>query len=278
MGQRMVMYRLVLGTGLVFLLLTATGCPPAAGPMRFEPISMRQAVRIVNDNTARIGGTLQASGSVDGYFTSDGRQQRYHVDAVLFYLSPCYLRFDLKKFGDRQVLFGSNDADYWCYLKEDDAYYCGRHDAPEELPPDIPVRPDQIGDALGLSLVRGLDEAASHTRMVQRVVDDYQQILFLVHDARGRLILEKEYWLDRYSPQLVRRVVFRDGYGALEMESRLDEYGPLEPGGPLLPRAMIADWPKSQTRMRFRIDRWTLVDQVTPSSIQFATPRECTEP
>lgn len=268
----------VLGTTAGLLLLTTTGCPPGPGPMRFAPISMRQAVRIVNDNTARIGGTLRASGSVDGYFTNEGRQHRYHVDAVLFYLSPCYLRFDLKKFGDRQVLFGSNDIDYWCYLKEDDTYYCGRHDAPEELPPDIPVRPDQIGDALGLGLVTDVDEATGHTRMVQRVVDDYQQILFLVHDARERLVLEKEYWLDRYSPQLVRRVVFRDGRGVLEMESRLDEYRPLDAGGPLLPRVMIADWPKSQAHMRFRIDKWTVVDQVKPDSIQFATPGECTGP
>ena len=265
---------LPVGTISTLLILGVTGCPAPQKIDPFEPIPMRQAVRIVNRNAVRITGTLRAAGAVDGYFTTeDERQQNYHVDATLFYLAPGYLRFDFKKFGDRQVLFGSNDTDYWFYTKEDDRYYCGRHAAVDDLPPDIPIRPHQIGDALGLGPIA--EDCGGAGRPVQRVIDEYQQILCFVDDDQGRLLLEKEYWLDRYPPQLVRRVIFRDADGVVEMESRLDRYRSFWPDGPLLPGEMVADWPKTQAQMRFTVDKWSPVDQVKPGSIQFATPAEC---
>lgn len=262
----------------VLLILGVGGCPPPPAIDPFEPIPMREAVRIVNRNADRITGTLRALGSVDGYFTTeDDRRHNYHADATLFYLAPGYLRFDFKKFGDRQVLFGSNETDYWFYTKEDDSYYCGYHGATEDLSPDIPIRPDQIGEALGLGPIEQ-DGAGEEMPPVQRVVDEYQQVLFLFRDQQGELVLEKEYWLDRYPPQLVRRVIFRDADGVVEMESRLNRYRSFWSGGPLLPGEMVAGWPKTQAQMRVTVDKWSPVDQVKPGSIQFATPAECVEP
>ena len=62
------------------------------------------------------------------------------------------------------------------------------------------------------------------------------------------------------------------------VQSQLDDYRPLTLDGPMLPRIMTADWPKARSHIRFRVSRWSLVDQVGPDSIQFATPRECTDP
>lgn len=273
------------------------GCPPHDKGLVPDPISMDDAIRIVNANAGKIGGTLRASGSVDGKFTDpDGRSHSYHLDGVLFYLAPVYVRFDLKSFGNRQLLFGSNAELFWYYGKQNDGYHCGHHDVPDDLAAEIPIQPAQIVDALGLTpipvqCVRGEEWAdvaaangpgglkpAERVRCVQRVVGEYQQILFLEHDEEGRVRLEKEYWLDRYQPRLIRGVVFRDSDGEVEMQSRLDKYRPLGPGGPMLPREMAADWPKSKSSMRFRVRRWSLVNQVGPDSIQFATPRECTDP
>src|SRR3972149_5050597 len=85
------------------------------GPSRsLDLIPTRDAAQIVNANAAKIKGTLRASGSVDGYFTTpEGRRRNYHVDGTLFYLAPRYFRFDLKSIGDRQILLGSNDQYYW---------------------------------------------------------------------------------------------------------------------------------------------------------------------
>jgi len=273
------------------------GCPPP--PRRFvpAPIPIDDAIRIANANTGKITGTLRASGSVDGKFTDpDGRSHSYHVNGVLFYLAPTYVRFDLKSFGDRQFLLGSNADLFWYYDKEEDRYHCGWHDESDELAAALPIHPDQLVDALGLTPIpahctraepspNAEAETALHglaptgrAPCVQRVVGEHQQILFLERDEEGRVTLEKEYWLDRYPPRLIRRVVFRDADGVVEMRSQLDQYRPLSSGGPMLPRVMAADWPKSKASIRFRINKWSLVEQIGPESVQFAVPRDCPAP
>ncbi len=283
--------------GLAAVLCLTGGCPPPVAPIRADPLPKHRAAEIVNRNISRIQGTLRATGAVDGIYTlKDGRQRRYHVDATLFHLAPRYFRFDLKKFNERQFLLGSNDQYYWVYSREDDSYFCGRHGVQEDLPPGMPAHPDKILDALGLTLipcgtgfqpvegtghkpVPHYDETptAVSVQLVQRVVDDSQQLLFLVYDETGALVIEKEYWLDRLPPQLVRSVVFRDGEGVVEMQSELGDYKALSPGGPLLPHVMEATWPRAGASMRFRVGRWTLVTQVGPEGIQFKAPQDCTD-
>lgn len=267
-------------TRCVFLFgavaVVLTGCHPRPRQFPLEPIAMREAIQIVNDNTGKVAGTLRASGFVDGRFVlPDGRKGSYHLDGILFHLAPIYVRFDLKSLGDRKFLFGSNTEHYWYYDKEADAYHCGRHGVDDELSSDIPIPPEQIVDALGLTPIAIEVSVIGQARPVQRVVGEYQQILFIVHDDQNHVRLQKEYWLDRYPPRLVRRVVFRDADGVVEMESKLDNYRRVTPGGPSLPYEMAAAWPKTGARMRFRIRKWQLVEGVGPESIQFAAPREC---
>lgn len=264
---------------LVTMATVLGGCRSTRVRIPLDSIPMADAVRIINGNIAKITGTLKASGSVDGYFTlSDGRRRSYHLDGILFYLAPSYVRFDLKVFGDRQFLFGSNTEYYWYYNKEEDAYHCGRRDEADDFAPDIPIRPDQMVDALGLTPISPERSSPVHPQRVQRIVRDYQQILFLLYDDQGDVALEKEYWFDRYAPRLVRRVIFRNADGVVTMESTLDDYRPLAKGGPLLPRTMTTVWASSDARMRFHVAKWALVEGVGPDSVQFAPPRECDGP
>ncbi len=240
---------------------------------------MQQAIGIVNENVQKVSGTLRGSGSVDGRSRlPDGRSAGYHLDATLFFLAPKHVRFDLKSFGDRKFLLGSNSEHYWAYDKQTEEYHCGRHGDEGALPPEIPIAPEQIVDALGLTPIPTISSPTAQVQRVQRVVDDYQQILFLERDQDGNLLLQKEYWLDRFWPRLVRRVIFRDADGVLEMESTLDGYKPLTRGGPSLPHVMTAEWPKAGAHMRFRVSKWRFEPSVAPQSIQFATPKDCTLP
>jgi hypothetical protein len=253
-----------------------TGCRSTPQPFPLEPIPMRSAVRIVNDNTARIAGTLRATGFVDGRSTlPDGRSVSYHLDGVLFFLAPRYVRFDLKSFGSRKFLLGSNAEYYWVFDGEANEYRCGRHGEERDLSSEIPIPPDRIVDALGLTPIRLDDRAPDHHRLVQRVVEDFQQILFLERSENKDTRLGKEYWLDRYRPRLVRRVIFRDAGGVVELESSLDEYKAISPGGPMLPYEITMRWPGESSHVRFRVGRWELVESVVPESIQYSTPREC---
>jgi hypothetical protein len=270
------------GVVLIVGVPFAGGCQARRAflPPALPPVPLAVAAGIIDANIARATDTLRAVGTVDGYFTMDGRRRHYSVDAVLFFLRPNHIRFDLKKLGDRQFLFGSNTEMYWFYDKQSDEYYCGGHDEPQDYPADMPIHPDQIADALALRPI-GLDPKyemkmdGAGRAIAQRVVDDYQQILFVVPGSGGRAVPEKEYWLDRRPPQVVRRVLFRDAEGLIELESRLDEYKSVESDGPMLPHVMLANWPEHGARMRFRVSRWTQVPQVSPGGPQFATPREC---
>ena len=256
----------------LLLLATLGGC---LGPRRdlgpvLPPLPYQAAVDVVNQNLSAIHGTLRASGSVDGFFRNDrGRPVSYSVNGVLFYHEPIFLRFDLKKLGDRQLMFGSNATHYWVYTREGDRYVCGRQDDPQGVPADMAIRPDQIPAALGLSPIAAAGGAARHEH---RVLGGAQQILFLAHDGRG---VEQEYWLDRRAPRLVRRVVFRNPAGAVMMVSELSDYRRLGEGGPFLPYLMVAHWPQENARMEFDVGKWEIVPQVQPDSPQFALPVEC---
>lgn len=263
------------GVFLALVAIVVCGCQATPARRPLDPIPMPDAVGIVNANIARIPGTLRAAGSVDGRLTApDGRSGSYHLDAILFYLAPRNVRFVLKSFGTQKLLLGSNDEYYWYYDDEAKKFHCGRHGEDWDVP-DILIPPEQIVDAMGLTFIPLTRSAESLRPQVQRIVDEYQQILFLERNEQGEIRLQKEYWLDRYAPRLIRRVVFRDPVGVVEMESTLDEYRPLAPGGPLLPHVMEARWPKRDSHMRFRVARWKAFPEIGPGAIQFAAPPEC---
>lgn len=258
---------------LIAVVMLSGGCPPAPTRPRFDPVPVDRAIAIVNNNAEMVQDTLRAVGSVDGRFTTeDGSHRSYHVQGVLFYHEPVFLRFDLKKLGSRQFLFGSNDQRFWVYSGGDDEYFCGRHGVADNWPVDLPMRPDQLVGAVGLGSVPTADRFGTP---VQRVVEDYQQILFLAEREDGGRYLEREYWVDRHAPRLLRRVIFRDGEGNVEMETQLDDYRFLGGSGALLPYEMLARWPKNDAHMRFRVRKWSVVPSIGTHDIQFSTPSAC---
>ncbi len=264
--------------GVLWAMTSVIGCTGTPKPLRpLDPIPMHAAATIVDDNIARIDGTVRASGTVDGYFTKpDGGRMRYSLDGVLFYLAPTYVRFDLKKFGERQILFGSNEELYWFYSKEEGGFRCWDQDDADVAPEEIPIRPDQIVDALGLTPIGGgTDVNRRVERRVQRVEADVQQVLFLEYGPTGDPVITREYWLDRFEPRLVRRVVFRDASGVVTLESFLDDYRAIDDAGPMLPHRMAADWPLNGARMQFHVGRWTVEREVVPGGPQFASPPDC---
>jgi len=247
------------------LVVGCHGGSAPRGPI-LPPLPPNEAVQIVNENAGRIGATLRASGDVDGHMRVEGRKRSFHADGVLFYLAPRYLRFDLKSLGQRRVLFGSNPGQFW-FCNEEDTCQCGTHTSGDEVDTQVPVRPAEIIEALGLAgMADGAPAAAKDS-----IDGQYQKVAL----ASGRFT--KEYWLDRVSPRLIRRIVFRDRAGVVRMESALDDYRQLAGGGPWLPHTMTADWPTTGARLRFRISKWSVASEVGPGGPQFSPPAECRE-
>jgi hypothetical protein len=276
------------------------GCAPRRAMVPPDPIPMDRAIETVNDNSRRISTTLRARGPVTGHFTTpEGDRKSYDLDGYLFYLPPRNLRFNLKSMAGSEFLVGSNSTHYWFVNERESYYYCRPHgesrSGPDEYP--LPVRPDQMIEALGLNRIEpgGIVGPAARTRPdlretgdsstqkpscriveapVHRVVEEYQQLLFVMSDASDRIILEKEYWLDRWPPRLVRRIIFRNAEGIVEMDARLSAYRRLGSDGPMVPRLIEVSWPTEKSALRFRVSRWQTEDRVGPDGPQFTPPHK----
>jgi len=252
------------------------GCLRSEGRVLPDPISQRQAIGIVNANAASLTSTIRATGAVSGHFTTpEGRRRRFDLDGVLFLRQPDCLRFDLKSLTGTEILLGANAEYFWHYNRRDgDSYYCRPRNMLSELSvEEVPIPPERLIEALGLTPISPDVGADAGCSVLQRVVDEYQQMLFILHDG-DTLVLEKEYWLDRYPPRLIRRIVFRDADGVVEMESLLGDYAELYPGGPMVPGSLDARWPEADSRLRFRAGRWKTFDDLGPASPQFTPPHK----
>jgi len=263
---------------LCALALMMVGCPaqPKISLAPAPPRPLFEVASLVNENAHIIKNTLRARGVVDGYFTSPkGQLRNYHVDGTLFYLPPSYLRFDMKKLGSRMLLVGSNETHYWVDSQEDENFFCGKHDQQDDLPKDLPISPSQLIEAIGLTALPYDAGLSSTGSCIQRIVQDYQQVLFIRDGANGTPIIKKEYWIDRRAPYLVRKVIFRDQDGQVEMESSLSKYRRLSENGSWLPHVLEVSWPKAKARLQFHIRQWKQFKTVTPTSPQFVTPEKC---
>lgn len=260
---------------LILAVASIMGCqrPQPTPPSQHETVPAEEAIRLVNTNAAKISGTLRASGTVDGSaIDANGRSRSFHLDGVLFYLAPRNLRFDLKSLGERQLLLGSNDEGYWFFSAEDKQYRCGPDVEDLDLPSEIPVTPDQLIEALGLG---GIPTFYDSIGPFQRIDGDFQQLIFIAALGLEAGNVQKEYWLDRSTPRLIRKVLFRGPDGDIQMNSNLDDYKTGAAEGLLLPHSMTAEWPVEGTILRFRISQWSLHPQIGPDGPQFATPAEC---
>jgi hypothetical protein len=259
------------------LLLLAAGCPPRQPPREpFAALPPRDAAALVNENAAKISGAIRAVGAADGFVLDNGgRARTYHLDGTLIYLSPRCLRFDLKSFGERKLLVGSNPDQFWYFDAQDDRFRCGRHDEPEEFDEPLPVRPAQLIESLGLTPIPDPSFRGAGVGLAQRIQREGQQILFLAEAADGALRVEKEYWLDGYGPRLVRGVIFRDEWGEANVEAFQDDYRRLGPDGPWLPHQVTVVWRRPPARLCFRVQQWTYAEGLTVDSLAFVAPREC---
>ncbi|MBI1826848.1 MAG: hypothetical protein HY287_11380 [Planctomycetes bacterium] len=262
--------------------VSVAGCQQPHGGQQLPPgppLPVDQAIAIVNENAAKIHGTLRAVGNVDGHFRNQhGSRIGYHVDGTLFYLPPQCLRFDLKKLGNRQFLFGSNNESYWVYSNAEDDYYCRNHGTDESLPSGEAIQAAQVIEALGLTPIpvaavseSGKEAPSQASKKDQRITLDMQ----VLRDSGSSRFGVHEYWLDRRPPRLIRRIEIHDNAGRVIMQSTLGDYRPAYIDGPLVPFLIEVRWPADAADLRFQIGKWSTVNEVTNSSPQFATPKEC---
>jgi len=231
---------------------------------------MSQAIGIVESNRQSIPSGLRARGSARGRFRDgQGVRRHYDLEAKLLIRPPHSLRFVMEHVlaGD-ELRVGMNEARWWIWVRrpEEQELEGSRGDGGVYVNGNVPVRAEQLMEALGLN-------ALPETGVVQRVTADYQQLVF-VAVTQGRQIIEKEYWLDRCEPRLIRRIVFRDSEGRTTLSSQLDKYARLGNHGPLLPHLLRLRWPEQDAEMVFDIHRWWEDASLTPDHPGFVAPSD----
>ncbi|MCK4660474.1 MAG: hypothetical protein KAV82_13210 [Phycisphaerae bacterium] len=259
---------------LTGLLMLAAGCPPPPTMMPLEPLALDQAIETVNENTARISTGLKATGSVRGRFPDDqGQTRSFDLHGKMLLIPPHHLRFDVQNaLGRSEFLLGSNADFFWAHAERDeDTFRFGRHATPEnERETDLPIRPDWMIEALGLN---SLPESTTGINgPVQLIESDYQRLLFISYDFDGQGMIRKSYWLSRYPPRLVERVVFHDEIGNELLRSCLSDYRRSDATSPLLPHRIRVDWPMSKAWIEFSVRRWQQRGELTTNHRAFQLP------
>jgi len=265
------------GAAVALLLLTClTGCPPPTERVPLDPIAMERAIGIVNANADRLTTCLKAEGDAACRFrTPDGKHYQSDLRGVLVVIPPRHLYGTLQSgLGTREILLGSDDEQYWLHVeRDDDTLRYGHYSALEDEPvSSLPLRPDQVIEALGLNPLPV--DTRGHLGPVQRIADAHQQLLFLTYDPTGQGIIRKEYWLDRHEPRLVRRILFRDALGRVAMDSLLDDHRRPEEGAPMLPHRVRIAWPLEEATLDFRIRTWNPMPDRTTDHPAFVPPHE----
>ena len=105
-----------------------------------------------------------------------------------------------------------------------------------------------------------------------RVVDDYHQLLYEEVLPDGRFFILKEYWLSRYPPYLVRRVLYRDSNGRVIMQADLDDYRVLDNDPTLVARRIAINWPVRDWKLALTFDRLKRYEDIDHHS--FVQPLE----
>ncbi len=264
-----------IAAGLLFTLLACGGCPPHENLERFEPVPIDQALALVNTNSRELQLTVRAkAGNATGVFVEpDGTRHRFDVDAALLVHPPRCMRMDMSVLGNSQFVFGSNNERYWAEQVSANALSWGRHDRQvDPAAEDMIIRPDLIVEALGINQL----PTTTHVLYgpFQRITEDCQELHFVDYDEKLRGFISKEYWLSRYEPRTVERIIFRDALGEKIMESHLSRYKPVKPDGPLLPHKVYISWPATGSKLIFTAAGWELLPKVSVDHPAFTFPIE----
>ncbi len=258
------------------MLIFTAGCPQP-GPDKqikpFDPIPMPDAIALVNQNNQGLQMTIKSKGGFARckFTDQDGSKRKFDVDANLIVNCPRNMRLDMSVLGKSYFVFGSNDARYWVEQPDAHALTWGRHD--RDIEPnarDLIIRPELIVEALGIAMIPENPEGAAAP--MQRLTDTHQQLLFFDEGGHSNGRITKEFWLSRFAPQLIDRVIFRDPMGQLVMDAKLGKYKPIVPGGPLIPNRFEVTWPATDGYMLLTTSGWKLMPKVAKDHPAFQFP------
>lgn len=258
-----------------------SGCvakaPPPGPPPR--PVSLAEVMSRVNDNNSQIPLVYKAGRvRLTGRFADEaGRRRRVDLNGGLLYRKPRDLYLDLHHLLTPVLRVGSNDQRYWMWLLLDiKQMVWGKYEHLDR--PDIrgfALRPDQVIEALGVNELPAA--GAGLIGPLRRTEPERNVLTYFRADQDGGHHTEREYYLDRRWPFLIRRLVVRGALGEVVLDVHLDDYKPIA-GGPLSAKTIRLSWPENDAHLRLELARRSLPAPDRVKARAFAFPAEAPVP
>ncbi len=235
---------------------------------------MSEAVAAVNHNNRKIEGRLYGEGQWWGRMANtDGSHSTAEGTFDLHLVWPDRLCFQTKGLGGKYFDTGCNEDECWFWLRYDEDHMTiGSRQAMSSAAASrgVPIEPDDIMHALGVQLIDADTTGIDGPRY--RVDDNHHQLFYEAQAANSQMVITKEYWLSRYEPFLIERVLYRSIDGRIVMDARLSNHQTFMEGGPMVARRIEIDWPIDQCALRLDFNRRQLYSDV--DKIEFIQPAE----
>lgn len=235
--------------------------PPYVGPTDSLPVLVGK----INENSRRIP-TLYASAYIEANIVLQGKTRFVNTEGDLFIRKPRELLLRGRKIFDKVFEIGSTADRYWLsiYLDENTRRW-GYHRNVNKMPShSIPVRPDLIGQVLGISDV---ETDLLKTPVPTLTFNNDMHVYMLAWHSRleDRWYTEKEVWYDLTS-RLPRKVLLFDPNGRVVLRANLSEHKPVEcdlprDQWPLIATAFDLYFPETGSYMTLKLSEPALTNQ-----------------
>lgn len=230
------------------------GCPPsrpALGPVT-DDAPADVVIDRVNRNAQSMDFLLRAGGvSASGRLVrASGKSESFDANGTLFFRRPRNLLMQLEHVLAGKIEMGSNDREFWYWDRLDKpVYYTGLHarmTKPWET--DVPLRPDQFLDMLGLHELPTATGGAGGPTFA--VADEYYYLNFFDRDPAGKVFQSKSVGISRRPPFLVSTVTYYNPASQPWMRAELTDYRPIEGTRVLAPRRIEIRSLEDASRMK----------------------------
>lgn len=261
------------GLGLC-LLVAPLGCaswakkdfdnPQDQAPLTTEVPQPMQLVNYLNQEAYKLQ-TIDA-GELDIRSTVKGRSVP-RVSGWVVCDKPRNFRMMAKHtIGGPQVDFGSNENEFWFWIKEGPPYlfHCAHEDFQRGVEMPFPVQPDWVLEALGMA---EYDPEATYTVEVRGRTLELSEDRTLFGQAVKKVTIFNAVTVDAPEPQVIGHVVKRPD-GTILSAATIREVGqyfdPTSGQQVIYPKVVQLSWPSEELTMELELDEVVVNEPLTP--------------
>ena len=215
------------------------------------PQSLAVVLDRVNRNAERMTFLLRGGGvKATGEYLEKGKLENYELRGTLLYRKPTDLFLELQHSVAGKMEVGSNTEEFWVWKRiGNERYWWGLHqDLRGQDAVDMPLRPDDLVDVLGLQPLRPPTGDRGF-----KVLSDRYELRYTERSPSGWQYVTRVVHVDRRPPYLVREITRHYPSGERRMIARIANYQPVAGSDVLAPRWIDITWPTDGGHMNLVI-------------------------